>query len=257
MTFVAMIDIGVGQSGMMNYGVTGVSFPGGWTSDSGIKIWNSTTSAWETYAPGTNALGSNSALWGPEAEFLRQKRLARPDVPRYFMKLAVGGTPVAAKGAGVDDWSVWSNSTDATKHWGGFYNMFGSAVAALPAGAIAVVEDILSVDGETDGTVLADANAFYYNKKASIAAFRQKFVAQNAHFIMSRTKSNFVGGNPITYVSTIQAAMDKLAVADPRNASVNVDDLAEASAPYQGHLNAAATVTQGLRMFQASQALST
>jgi len=261
MTKTVTVDIGTGQSGMMNFGCTGAGFPGGWTSDAGIQIWNSTASAWQTYLPGTNSDGAGGPLWGPEAEFLRQKRILRPDVTRYFIKLAVGGSPVYPQpGANAD----YSNFTDGTgKNWTQFYSAFVAATAAIPGGALAVIEDWLCVDGESDGSAVITpsdgtaANDFFYNKWFQINATRQRLGIQNCNAIISRIFPNYrVGGsNPIVYKTTIRAAQDKLPLFVPKCMVVNVDDLTEAPNPYGGHIDPTSTVTQGLRMFNASRFL--
>jgi hypothetical protein len=251
---IVMVDLVFGQSGSLNYGTAVSAFPGGWTADPGIQIWNATAGAWQTYAPGTNATGSTSVLWGPEAEFERQKRLARPDITRYVIKLGIGGCGIAEKPVGVCDWNPLSNSlTDTSKAWGQLWNVIVSAVGALPTGKLTLFESILVVNGETDSILLADANQFQKNEAMLVLATKQRFSIQNAHVIMVRPSNNFPDIST-PYISTVRAAVDTLG-ALPGWASVNVDDLTEAPAPYAGHLDAPSTVTEGLRMFQADRAI--
>lgn len=241
----------VGQSNAMNYGTLGLGFPGGWTPDAGIQIRNNFKAApgFETYNPGVNSNGDDmSATWGPEAEYARLRRIARPGETFYIVKHAVGGRGLAQKGSGTPDYSPYS---DTTKDW---EKMLTSLVAACNdlngAGKRAVIDTVLICNGETDSVLQADANAFAYNLQMFLTSIRGRLQTPNMRAVMMRPFPNSTQG---PYLSTVRTAIATVGVYY-RNAFINTDDLTESTVS-PGHLNPASVVTLGARMFAADQAI--
>ncbi len=239
----------LGQSNAMNYGTLSLAFPGGWTPDPGIQIWNST--AFVTYDPGVNSNGMDaSTTWGPEAEYARQWRVRNPDETLYIFKLAWGGTGdgVAAKPLGTYDWNVDSLASDQP------YKMFPRMYTGVVncANLLYTVDGTVNIDTilycgtETDTVLQADADACYTNLLAVITGIRGQFQRPNARCVLSRPFPNATQG---AYLNTVRAAVEAVGSLY-NNAYVSLDGLEE-SVPRPGHLTPAATVTMGSLMFAA------
>jgi hypothetical protein len=243
----------LGQSNSINYGTLNQGFPGGWVSDSGIKIW--TGSAFAAYAPGTNSDGNGGGgVWGPEAEYCRQRRLVEPDVPLYIYKHAVGSCGLAAKGAGVFDYSPYTTGTN--KQWDVAFSGLVAALNALfgsPYNSLPVIDAMLICNGETDTILMSDADAFQRNLEMLILSFRARTQSHNARAVLMRCFPNSTQGS---YLATVRAAQETVG-SYYRNAYVNTDDLTESSGftGAAGHLIPASVVELGLRMYEADQAI--
>jgi len=242
----------LGQSNAMNFGTSGLPFPGGWTSDAGIQIWNGfkTTPGFEAYNPGINSNGDTSdATWGPEAEYCRQRRLARPNETIYIVKHAIGGCGLAQKSNGTPDYSPYSG---ATKEW---EKMLASVIAACNycngAGYRVIIDTALICNGETDTLLQADANAFQYNLQMFLTSIRGRLQTPNMRAVMMRPFPNSTQGG---WLSTVRTAIQTVG-GYYRNAWINTDDLTPTVTPNDGHLVPTSVVTLGARMFAADQAI--
>lgn len=239
-----------GQSNAMNFGTLGLPFPGGWTPDPNIQIWNGSTQTVQTYAPGVNSNGDTASLtWGPEAEFARLRRIARPNESFCIVKHAIGGCGLAQKGVGVDDFSPHS----AGKQWDA---MYANLVAALnyfnSIGKLAVMDTMLGCFGETDTLLQADADAFQYNLQMFLTSIRGRTQCHNARAVLMRPFPNSTQGVGLL---TVRAAVETVG-SYYRNAWVNTDDLTPTVTPNDGHLIPTSVVTLGARMSTADQAIS-
>jgi hypothetical protein len=74
---VAHIVLAIWQSNMISVFTEGQAFPGGWVDDPAIQAWNENVQSVQTYQPGVNS-NAVGTYWGPEAEYARQRRTARP-----------------------------------------------------------------------------------------------------------------------------------------------------------------------------------
>jgi hypothetical protein len=254
---VSHLALFLGQSNQMNFGTLGLPFPGGWTPDPLIQIWNGfkITPGFETYNPGVNSGGmDNFAVWGPEAEFAREWRasLVPPftnDV-LYIYKQALGGTGdgVAAKPPGILDWSPDSIDKVDTA-----FKQYPRMVTNLTAAANWIINnvgplsfEVISYVGcETDTVLQADADACQLNLANLISSIRLPFAAlDRPPCILSRPFPNSTQG---AFLNTVRTAIETVG-SYPNNAWVNMDDLTE-SGPHPGHLDPASVVTLGGRVF--------
>jgi hypothetical protein len=240
----------VGQSNGQNYGTLGLPFPGGWTSDAGIMIYNGTS--FVTYAPGTNSNGINSiAAWGYEAEYCRLRRLQDPGIPLYIFKDCVGGCGLAAKPAGTIDYSPYTTGTG--KEW---ERMFSGLVGALNAlnglNKLAVIDTIIASVGEEATKTSTDAASFQRDLSMLLTSIRARTQCHNARAVIPRCFPNSTQGSYLTDVREAQMMVGTFY----RNSWIDQDDLTVTTTPNDGHLVPASVVTAGARVFAADMAIS-
>lgn len=239
-----------GQSNAMNFGTASQSFPGGWTSDANIQIWNGSTMA--TYSPGVNSCGDTlDPCWGPEAEYARLRRISRPGEPFYIVKHAIGGCGVAQKAGSTPDFSPYSGTT---KEWEKMFTSLTSACNYLfgSLGKKPVIDTALCCFGEQATLLQVDADAFLYDAQMVLTATRGRLQTPNMRAVFMRPFPNSTQG---PYLSTVRAAIETLG-GYYRNAWIDTDDLPATVTPNDGHFLPAGVVTLGARMFAADFAIS-
>lgn len=240
----------VGQSNGQNYGTLGLPFPGGWTSDPGIMIYDG--SSFVTYAPGSNSNGINAiAAWGLEAEYCRQRRILDPGIPLYIFKDCIGGCGLVAKPAGQIDYSPYTTGTG--KEWERMYAGLVGALNALNGmSKLAIIDTILASVGEEATKTAADSASFPRDLQMLLTSIRARTQCHNARAIIPRCFPNSTQG---AYLTQVRAAQE-LVGGYYRNAWFDQDDLTPTTTPNDGHLVPASVVTAGLRAFTKDMAIS-
>ncbi|MDP3749254.1 MAG: sialate O-acetylesterase [Phenylobacterium sp.] len=183
------------------------------TPDPGVKIWNG--SAFVTMEPSVNT-GSPGDLdaWGPEVEFAYQWRQDHPGETLYVVKYARGSTGLA-NDPSQSDWSPASGELFAAAK-----AQVDAAKAALSAtGQGYKVGAIIWMQGETDATDLAKANAYQANLTNLFAQMRAQWgdADTSIYFGQISTQSNFA------YEGTVQLAEANVDSADA-NAFMTITD---------------------------------
>jgi len=244
---IAKMRLFPGQSNARAAGTVGVGFPGGWTSDPGIKIWWYAAQAWQTYNPGVNTDWTGSTGWGAEAEYARLWRLDHPNDTLYIWKQAVDGTPLYPNGnPNAADWSPHSATT---KQWVVLQQQVAASQAALVAQSLTPqIDSCLWFQGESDEL---DGRAVEYRGNLLMAQdlMRVNFSAPNMHLIIARILPywNQSGG-------LVRQAHEWIGSL-PGNAWVDIDDVGCID-QQRSHINAAGAVQVGARMYAAEQLIA-
>src|SRR5258708_269252 len=147
MTTADIVLVG-GQSNAVNITTASQPFPGGWTINPNVLIWNSKTVTWEIYRPGVNsyAAGPN---WGPEAQYALDRYNATNN-PVYLMKIAYPGTPLFPDGG-----SCWSPLSLGKTLWAYFIEFATICQEPLRASGLEPhINRLLWLQGETDASGL-------------------------------------------------------------------------------------------------------
>lgn len=221
-----------------------VAFPGGWTSNSNIKIWYYYAQALQTYVPGTNSDWNSPVAWGPEAEFAR---LWVQDVGKVHMwKQAVDGTPMYPDASpSVPNWAIentpknqWMNLIEQTK---------AMQAAIIAAGDTPQLDVMTIFQGETDANNSRGAE-YAYRLLRFINYTRQILNAPDMKVVITRILPywNQDGG----LVRQAQKWIGSL----PGNTWIDIDDLGNGDAAHS-HISAADAVVVGARQYAAYQSL--
>lgn len=177
-------------------------------ADSGIHIWNGSSFVALVNGVNSNPLypSAPAGVFGPEAEFGYQYRLANPAKPIYFVKFCVSGTCLFDDGT-TNNWSPG--------HSGGlFQQMTGyvqSAISNLVASGLRpVIRAELNMQGESDATTAQRASVYETNKGSYIAAARSLWGDINTKILMGRISTS--DAEPFT--STVYTAQTNVAAAN-------------------------------------------
>lgn len=167
-------------------------------ADTAVRIWNTTTQAFETYNPGTNSDDWTSGAttpqkWGPEAAFVHDFRAANPSTPIDIVKIAVDGS-ISANAVG-DSWHP-----DVV---GDLYDSMTTAVTAAKAaltgeGKTPNVAALLWMNGLSD----AETTGYAANFNAMITAMRSEWGAASTKVIVGRVAAP----STKTLASSVRAA---------------------------------------------------
>lgn len=239
-----VVVIVAGQSNARSFDTTGSDVPVSLQdSDAAIKIWNTHTQAWQTYAAGTNSDTWNSGAttpqkWGPEAGFSHASRDADATRNIWIVKIAVDSTELAAN-AGED----WSPS-----NVGELFDDMDTEIAAAVA-AMGVTPDeyvLLWMQGESDGQNATYANNYAVNLDDFITQVRSDWGDASTKVILGRispSSVNSVGG-------TVRACQVKVAREKADTQAIDTDGYPLDAGDNQ-HYTAAGVQTMGEDMFDA------
>lgn len=245
---VAMV-VFAGQSNANSHGTTGGDVPPALQGPmEGVFTWDPAGGRWLTYQAGT---GGNSMVhlglggvqyWGPEAEFARRWKAARPGVPLYMVKKGHGGTFLAPQGSGTADWSPSSS--------GEHYDALKASVAAAKASLVAMgkapeVRAFVWIQGESDALDAGAAGAYEGYLGGFVDAVRAEMIGPAAPFLIVRIAdiANW------TYRAQVRAAQVATAYAKPGCRWVDAGGIGVA--PDGIHYHPPALVELGKRIWDA------
>lgn len=221
-----------GQSNAVGYGVTLEDLPPEMRApDPAVRIWDG--DRFVPLAPGVNTGTPNRPeAWGPEVEFARAWRAARPNGRLHIVKLARGSTALAA---GPDrDWSPASGEL--------FAEMAREAREAQAAAGVPVTA-VLWMQGEADAVQPQAARDYEANLRAFVAAVRGRWAGKDAAVVIGRI------GGPMPFAAEVRRAQAAVDRADPRVTSVETSDLPRQAD--QLHLTPEGLRRLGQAMFEA------
>lgn len=162
------------------------------------KYWNNTTNTYDNTIFGVNQASDPAGNWG--VEFRNAYNLSQVNRQNYLFKYAIGGTSMA---------TIWLN---------GSYT-----IAKIMAKSGRAFRNFLWIQGETDATVLAYANAYQANLIEFIRRVRMySTYGDDMKFIIFRLPN--ITRPEYLYVSTIQAAQDYVAANVPNVEIVTAPD---------------------------------
>ena len=230
----ANVAIFTGQSNVNNYGVVGLT---GLTKPDNAyaKIWSGTQ--FIPYTPGGNGnpITGENGMWGQEAEYARRYIADNAGKTLFIIKQGYSGMPI----------SQWDPST------GPYFAAISTEVAQARAALFAmgygsIVTNIVWYHGES--AAIADqptADAYQASLAALLPAMRRAWGTSDTKIAMVR-----IYDANMTYRSTVRAAQNTVALADPLTYLVNVDDLTLKGGDLY-HIDNASTVTSGSRCYDA------
>jgi hypothetical protein len=215
-----VIAVFAGQSNMTAFETTGSDVPvdlGG--TDSGVRIWNTHTSALEVYEAGVNSDTFNFGAtapqkWGPEAAFAKAFRAANPTTPLVIVKQARNGTQLALRTG--EDWSP-----DSTGDlYDGLVSVVAATKAALDSESVAYTTPAFFwMQGEEDANSITAGPAYGTNLSAFISAVRTDIGSAATKFILGRILSS-----NRTTTSTIKAFQTLVADTTADTTAIDMDD---------------------------------
>jgi hypothetical protein len=235
-----------GASNALAYGTDGQPFPGGWTDDPAVMIWNQNAQWIQTYQPGVNS-DTVGTYWGPEAEYCRQRRLARPLDNLCVVKVASGGTmrPLA-------------NPSEPTFFpYSPVQNQFARLIAQTYyaqeilrfLGHVPVVDVMLVEQGEGEATATVDgiwSTHWRFYASVFFTSVRLAMGAPKMRIVLTRI---FPLWDPANRVRNEQVALG----GEPQNAWIDIDDVSRLSD--DRHFDALGTKEAGRRMWVADSAI--
>lgn len=195
-----------GQSNGLGYGAIGLPYPGGWTPNANIQIWDG--SAFVTYAPGINANGLGSAAYptafGAEGQFAKHLWTRNPASTVYIYKrspIGIGLAPTA-----LDNWSPFDTGKQ--------FDIMCGELAAAQAAANGIPIDAFVYQGcETDALTYAQAAAVLHGLIMFMAAVRDRFNSPDMIAIIPRIHSA-IASIPPGYPATPAVQMVQSLYAD-------------------------------------------
>ena len=192
---------------------------------------------WKHLQPGLDHMSDQ--MHGVEISFGREMAELLPGENVAVIKYAYSSTDLA------NDWNPETGS-----HYETFMNTIEAALAALPEEYVPEIEGMLWIQGESDSTDLAEANAYETNLNDFIATLRTELDSPDMAFVMSE-----LADIPRwTYGDTVRAAEAAVAAGDSLTSLVAVDDLPFNTDGY--HYSSAGLITLGERMAQEMVALT-
>jgi hypothetical protein len=238
-----------GQSnGMTFFPSPSTAFPGGWTTDANIRLWNGngTANAWDTYIPNTNSNPpgvSGGAYWGPEAEFARQWRIDNPTKAIFIVKRCIGGQGMINTSTGTT-WSAYDSASS-------YRDLVDDVVAAannISATTRLSVRGIFWIGNESDTTDSTAAGRVQYELESFIDGLRSAISAFSAKGIVVVTKNQGPNGASTPTVRAAQKYVGTL----QNNCFVDEDpELSFAGTGAGSHLIPASVVELGRRAYVA------
>jgi len=204
----AHVALVAGQSNAVGWDTTAAEVPENLLSAPGQYVW--TGSAFAPLQNGVNngALSSNGEKWGPEAEFGRQWRRARPSTSLWIIKHATGGSALA------DAWA--SGGADRVI----FDAEVAQGLASLNGlGLTPNVVALLWMQGESDSQDITQANAYEANLTAWLSHVRTVSDAP----LMAALIGRIANQSAWTYRTTVRAAQSAVVAADSRSALIDTD----------------------------------
>jgi hypothetical protein len=237
----ANIVLAVGQSNMLSVFTENQTFPGGWTNDPSIQIFRATTSWVETYQPGLNS-APVATFWGPEAEYARQRRIARPTDHLCICKvLGTRFFPHEATNGG------WFPFSPVKNKWAALIDQATYAKEVLSYLGFIPHHDVMLVWGG-EGDVGEDwGPEFRYYFSLFLDSVRVGLNAPDMRAIIARIFPIFDPGNRVRNAQVDIGSR-------PGNAWVDIDDVSRGDG---GHADANGTKEVGRRMWVADSAIIT
>jgi len=221
----ALVSVLAGQSNMVGNGaVANTPFPYTPANYPNLQslIWNGNT--FSPLSSGNNNQGLDAKSIGPEVSF-GAAATAFTGQPTYIVKYAVGATSLATN---------WNPSGPGAQ-WTGLTNAVNAALPAIAlTGQIAVVNDFIWDQGETDAQNQTNANAYQSNLTAFAAALKSTLFASytlspNYLFVIAGLPNQSIATVP--YQATVRAAQKAVGAAagnryvDTTNLALNADNL--------------------------------
>jgi hypothetical protein len=189
------------------------------------KYWNNTASAYQNTIFGVNQATDYGGNWG--VEFRNAYNLSQANRQNYLLKYAIGGTSMA---------TTWLAG--------------GYTIAKMMAKSGRAFKNFLWIQGETDSTNLAWANAYQANLIEFIRRVRMySTYGDDTRIIIFRLPN--ITRPEYLYVSTIQAAQDYVAANIPNVKIVTAPD--GWNAPDGEHYDAPTIDAIAQRMFNELQ----
>jgi hypothetical protein len=232
-----LVYLMAGQSNMAGYQSGLPSAP--YDAPQDVKFWNYQNDGWIDLRPG---LGDTANDIGPEVGFGYALKALHPDDDIYLVKWGVDSTSLAGP---------W-NPNGSGAEYNTFKSRVNAALASL-SGESPVVAGMIWMQGETDASNTATANAYAANLTTLINTVRSDFATPNMPFVLGRiTDLSVYEGFP--GVPQVRAAQETVPGQVGNAAWINTDDLAiNPAAP--GHYNAQGQIELGLRFANQLQAI--
>ena len=241
-----------GQSNMLGLGGTGygdIAPPAPYSSAQGnVFIWNATTGAWSNLQNGFGfpATASGSAF-GPELSLGYQLHAADPTDNIYLIKYAVGGTNLAS------DWNP--NGTGAC--FNAFKSEVNTAMQNLTTAKLSpTIAGMFWMQGETDASDQANAQAYQTNLTNFIGDVRSDFNTPNMPFVLGRIINFYYDTTPPGGNALVRNAQVTVANTVPNCSWVSTDSL-ELNPTETGHFGTQGQLDLGLSMANRLTALTT
>jgi Carbohydrate esterase, sialic acid-specific acetylesterase len=242
---VAHIVLAIGQSNMTSAFTEGQTFPGGWIDDPAIQIWNENAQSVQTYQPGANS-SAVGTYWGPEAEYARQRRIARPSDHLCICKV-IGVRFFPRPDAAPDSELDWFPYSTTKRRWAHLIDQATYTKEVLTSLRFTPRYDVILVfGGESDANENpAWATQFRYYFSLFLDSLRIGLNAPEMRTIITRI---FPAWDPGNRVRNAQIDIGSR----PGNAWIDIDDVAKADA---GHASPDGTKEVGSRMWMADSAI--
>lgn len=195
-----------GQSNSMAPGVSSIPPAVAAIDSARVKIWNG--SAFVGYVAGTNSepTGVYPTKWGPEAQFAIEWLAAHATGTLYIVKRGVDGTAIST-------WQPGQTNFDNQTTWVVAARAALSAVTYTDAG-------VIWCQGESDAIVSQSlADAYQAKLLTTIAGMRSAWGSGSLKVAIMR-----IYDANMTYRSTVRAAQNAVAYADPLAYLFNTDD---------------------------------
>jgi hypothetical protein len=238
-----------GQSnGITFFPAPNTAFPGGWSTDAGILIWNGNGApgAWNTYIPNTNSNTpgvAGGAYWGPEAEFARQWRLGSPR-PLRIVKYCIGSTGIVHPFGGKD-WSAYTGGL-----FSDLRDEIVNGVIGLPAGTVISIKAFVWIGNESDTADATEAGKVQRELQMWFEGIRDVTGRPNARGIVALCKDAAPNG---AFTSIVRGAQRYVGLL-PRNAYADQANLTFANTVPGSHLTPASVVQHGADLYRAFNA---
>lgn len=218
-----------GQSNALGFGNCE---PAPYTPTARVQMWNESALRFEYMNPGVNTGGLlHPTCWGPEVAFANAWLADNADNSDilYIGKVARGSTSLAA-----DTELDWSPLT------GEMFKLANEVAVHMRANLDRPIDAVLWMQGETDATDVANANAYYDNLASLISNARVQWMSDNdGRFIIAR-----IGDSPaLPFAGMVRVAQWAMGVDD-----ANVESFRTIDFDYQPdtiHLSAAGQLQLG------------